>query len=298
MSGKRKPSTASNSISSDEEDVGRTLEKHDTSDTGYESVGSPGSVSTISVCSEQALEELRSSQLPTGPGLWPGAREATGARPKTQSRKKKNLLTISQQPEVSDETVIGTPKSRFRREPLPMKMRALPQSFWQQPNTNSTSPSSGSLPPLVTTAKDAQDLNEVRPVTPPECRGQARPEERTRTVTVGNTELLFSLFDGVDQASDRRRVAVIKRGRPKKQTSSLPRVSLDDDPYMSSSASDSILPLLPERTGGPGTPANRGTQILSVVQIPGGGDRESICLPSLSVEHNYSNILSQLVMKL
>ena len=39
-------------------------------------------------------------------------------------------------------------------------------------------------------------------------------------------------------------------------------------------------------------------QILSVVQIPGSGDRESICLPSLCVEHNYSNVLSQLVMKL
>ena len=123
MSGKRKPSTSSNNASSDEEDVERTPDKHqdrhedkhDTSDTGYESVGSPGSVSTISVCSEQALEELRTSQPPPGSGLWPGARETTGARPKTQPKKKKNQVTLCQQPEVKEETVLGTPKSRFRR---------------------------------------------------------------------------------------------------------------------------------------------------------------------------------------
>ena len=124
MSGKRKPSTSSNNASSDEEDVGRTADiKHDTSDTGYESVGSPGSVSTISVCSEQALEELRTSQTsqsPSGSGLWPGARETSGARPKTQPKKKKNQLTPCQQPEVNDdyESVLLTPKSRHRRGEL------------------------------------------------------------------------------------------------------------------------------------------------------------------------------------
>ncbi|KAF0296047.1 hypothetical protein FJT64_006511 [Amphibalanus amphitrite] len=297
MSGKRKPSTASNNASSDEEDVGRTADsKHDTSDTGYESVGSPGSVSTISVCSEQALEELRASQPPPASGLWPGARETSGARPKTQPKKKKNQVALCEQAEVSDdhESVLLTPKSRYKREPLPMKLRALPQSFWQQPNTNITAPSSAALPPLVTTARDSQDLSDVRPITPPDRSDR----ERTRSLTVGNTDLLFSLFDGVDRSVQRRRVAIVKRGRPKKVTSTLPRVSLDDDPYMSSAASDPILPLLPERTSQPGTPAaGRGTQILSVVQIPGGG-RETICLPSLSVEHNYSSVLSQLVMKL
>ena len=130
MSGKRKPSTSSSNASSDEEDVGQTPDKHDeqdeqdkhdkhdTSDTGYESVGSPGSVSTISVSSEQALEELRASQSPPGSGLWPGARETAGARPKTQPKKKKNQVTLSQELEVKEEPILVTPKTRFRRGEL------------------------------------------------------------------------------------------------------------------------------------------------------------------------------------
>ena len=46
---------------------------------------------------------------------------------------------------------------------------------------------------------------DVRPITPPERAGQ----ERTRSLTVGNTELLFSLFDGVEPTTERRRVAVV-----------------------------------------------------------------------------------------
>ncbi|XP_037088875.1 uncharacterized protein LOC119109367 [Pollicipes pollicipes] len=221
-----------------------------------------------------------------------------GARTKTQPKKKKNALTADQPPELKDEPAAGSARPRLRREPLPMKLRALPQSFWLQPNANQTSPNTGSLPPLVTTSKDAQDINDVQPITPPDQRSQRRSPEQTRSLTVGNPDLLFSLFDNVSPTGEKKRLAVLKRNRTRKGSGLTGETAHEDDPYMCSSATESILPLLPDRSSGSGTPANKGTQILSVVQIPGNTDRETICLPSLSVEHNYANILSQLVMKL
>lgn len=38
--------------------------------------------------------------------------------------------------------------SKSKREPLPMRMRALPASFWQQPNQPNISPGTMYLPPL------------------------------------------------------------------------------------------------------------------------------------------------------
>jgi hypothetical protein len=38
--------------------------------------------------------------------------------------------------------------SKLKREPLPMRLRALPPSFWQQPNQPNISPSTMYLPPL------------------------------------------------------------------------------------------------------------------------------------------------------
>lgn len=37
---------------------------------------------------------------------------------------------------------------KFNLEPLPMRLRALPPSFWQQPNQPNVSPSTMYLPPL------------------------------------------------------------------------------------------------------------------------------------------------------
>ncbi|XP_071501128.1 uncharacterized protein [Diadema antillarum] len=64
---------------------------------------------------------------------------------------------------------IGGMKTKVRKEPIPMRLRALPQSFWQQPNTvNSASPGSmySVLPPLCKMEQSNSDLSEVRPVTP------------------------------------------------------------------------------------------------------------------------------------
>lgn len=38
--------------------------------------------------------------------------------------------------------------NKAKREPLPMRLRALPMSFWQQPNQPNVSPATMYLPPL------------------------------------------------------------------------------------------------------------------------------------------------------
>ncbi len=87
-------------------------------------------------------------------------------------------------------------------EPLPMKLRALPQSFWLQPNQAApVSPGSvySTLPPLPGQEAAAEG-------DPP----------RERTVTEANTDLLFSLFNSVEQDQEedgRRRIQLIRRGR-------------------------------------------------------------------------------------
>nr|XP_054768816.1 uncharacterized protein LOC129276461 [Lytechinus pictus] len=74
-------------------------------------------------------------------------------------------------------------------EPIPMRLRALPQSFWQQPNTvNSASPGSmySVLPPLCKMEQSNSDLADIRPVTPPsdgeviECREADQPDIRLK----------------------------------------------------------------------------------------------------------------------
>ncbi|XP_042874588.1 uncharacterized protein LOC122254786 isoform X1 [Penaeus japonicus] len=191
-----------------------------------------------------------------------------------------------------------------------MKMRALPQSFWLQPNKNNNLPPSCSvLPPLIL-GKDSSDVIDVRPVTPPddekevkEVKAEKEEKKADRILKVGNTELLFSLFDSVEQG-DRKKVAVVRRGRPKKPPSTvLPRVLRDEDPCLVSAVTESILPLLPDRTpvsSGSSTPLGirqQGPQqVLEMVNLRD-GDR-TISLPSLNVEHNYNQILSELVLKL
>ncbi|KAK7077440.1 hypothetical protein SK128_019672 [Halocaridina rubra] len=94
----------------------------------------------------------------------------------------------------------------------------------------------------------------------------------------------------------------MKIAMPKKPPSTvLPRVLRDDDPCLVSAVTESILPLLPERTpasSGSSTPLGirQGPQVLEMVNLRD-GDR-TISLPSLNVEHNYNQILSELVLKL
>ncbi|XP_071945950.1 uncharacterized protein [Antedon mediterranea] len=191
-----------------------------------------------------------------------------------------------------------------KREPMPMRRRALPQSFWQQPNNPTMLPPGSNytvLPPLWKHEKTNEDLSEVRPVTPPEER-EKKPEEmkelkhsrcpiKTIKTTVANTDLLFRLFDVVEVE---KKPATIKRGRPKRVN----RVErnknlLGDDPFMVQSV-ESLLPSLSLEMGGnqQATPLAQ----LSVVSVKDGDN--ILSLPSLTFDQNYPALLSEVVKAL
>ncbi len=110
--------------------------------------------------------------------------------------------------------------------------------------------------------------------------------------------------------------------RPKKTAAAMAsvfRVPRDEDPCLNSASVDSILPLIPDRNpsggggsgsgGGPPPPSTSssvaasssgnaaGTQVIKIMSISNGQGR-SVELPSLNVEHNYPQLLSELVMRL
>ncbi len=107
----------------------------------------------------------------------------------------------------------------FPVEPIPMKKRAFPESFWHQPETMQTSSLAGSfhsvLPPLFSSeSNNNEDITEIRPLTPPGEKSED-PEKkigRSRFMTSPpDTALLFSLFDQYESKIDQR--LVVKRGR-------------------------------------------------------------------------------------
>jgi len=112
-------------------------------------------------------------------------------------------------------------------EPLPMKQRALPQSFWQQPNLANPQPPGiiySTLPPLPLNGEDATDMTPVEEVPSISSSSYAsysssssesssiskRPE---RFVSTANTDLLFSLFNTIEEEEAQRRIHIVRRGR-------------------------------------------------------------------------------------
>ena len=113
-----------------------------------------------------------------------------------------------------------------------MKQRALPQSFWQQPNiANPQSPGIiySTLPPLPLNVDDVSDITPVEEVMSSSSAsvsafssslsmststsmesGLRRPE---RFVSAANTDLLFSLFNTFEEEEAQRRIHIVRRGR-------------------------------------------------------------------------------------
>ena len=54
---------------------------------------------------------------------------------------------------------------------------------------------------------------DVAPITPPDQRSLRRSPEQTRSLSEGNPDLLFSLFDGVSHAGEKKRITLWKRSR-------------------------------------------------------------------------------------
>lgn len=284
-------------------------------------------------------------------------------------KKKKGLLSADFKGTDAQGNVVGRKKiegvavlpsrQKARKEPLPMKQRALPQSFWQQPNNANPQPPGivcAALPPLPLGGDDMGDMTPVEEVTQgffslnssscpstlasrehaslpcqegasgsspsnhagqPSAASTSSLKRGERVISAANTDLLFSLFNSVEEEEAQRRIHVVRRGRPKKSSTtgslvSISKASRDDDPCLNSVNVESLLPLLPDRGSGShpsvsGTGSNgsnsstafkgsQGTQVIRIMSISS-GDR-SVELPSLNVEHNYPHLLSELVMKL
>ncbi|WAR15660.1 hypothetical protein MAR_005765 [Mya arenaria] len=204
------------------------------------------------------------------------------------------------------------PKVKPRRDPLPMRLRALPQSFWKQPNNPpSISPGNmfSSLPPLSYSRDD--DGIEPRPITPPEDREKkAKPTKAPdrKLIVNGDAELFLKhLFADVMEEGGKKgshggsNAAHLKRGRPPKKMMTLPaKTSVKglisgEDPYMiDCSVTQKLFPQLSlESSTRQGHGGMSSLQLITLRE----GDK-SVTLPSLSIEQNYSQMLSELVMNI
>ena len=111
-----------------------------------------------------------------------------------------------------------------------MKQRALPQSFWQQPNVANPQPPGvvcSALPalPLGEGSRSTGDEVDITPVeevaSPVEVVASGAASAvaastnsvRTKIISAANTDLLFSLFNVVEEEEVQRRIHVVKRGR-------------------------------------------------------------------------------------
>ncbi|XP_012944291.1 uncharacterized protein DDB_G0271670 [Aplysia californica] len=230
------------------------------------------------------------------PGFNHHAQEITVSS-KNKLKKKKSSAAFISVRDGFKKREATPPKIKPKREPLPMKLRALPQSFWQQPNVaHQVSPATlfPILPPL--SQKESEEIMDVRPVTPPEDRDSSKkapPPERK--LTVANTDLLFKLFDGVTE--EKKSTGTSKSRTHTRQRKTVPKSStkglfLGNDPYLVEDVTDKIFPTLTlegsrHLSGG----GNTSLQLITLKE----GDR-TVTLPSLSMEQSYPQMLSELVM--
>ncbi len=179
-----------------------------------------------------------------------------------------------------------------------MRLRALPPSFWQQPNLQpNVAPSSMCLPPLFTrldmdsssldTADHVLLLDEAAPAkSDPGCN------PRQVRISPANTDLLFKLFDQVDQAKKQHQLRAERVLAKPSQCKTLikgedPCIGVDSVaevmfPFLrlDSRNSESVHAMLSAHGMSCSTPAISLNGSLSVVQIP---------------EQNYSQALSDVV---
>ncbi|CAC5385493.1 unnamed protein product [Mytilus coruscus] len=196
------------------------------------------------------------------------------------------------------------PKVKPRRDSVPMRLRALPQSFWKQPNCPSNvSPGNlfPSLPPLGT-KETGEDFQDVRPITPPEdkMKKPSRPAQERKLIITGDTDLwMKKLFDRVKPEGHKDQGSIRRGSRQKKVTiptkvhiTNSKAIVSGEDPYLVDTIADKYLPHLSlDNKNGYG-----GTSSLQLVTLREGD--KSVTLPSLSVEQNYSQMLTELVMNI
>ncbi|KAF5279146.1 hypothetical protein FQR65_LT03392 [Abscondita terminalis] len=188
-------------------------------------------------------------------------------------------------------------KNKYKKAPLPMKFRAFPESFWQQPNkTSLISPGNVYFSDEGTLHKDgdttAQKTTDVE---------ETVWNNKQEIISQPNIDLLFSLFRHVEEEEKKtldRTNASKRRGRPKKLKVCV-KVK-DDDPYLTSSAADTFLPLFSEGAiiWDSRNKCRKNDHQISLATTAKASAINLLSTSNNNSNQNFSKILSDLVVKL
>ncbi|XP_002169246.2 uncharacterized protein LOC100210921 [Hydra vulgaris] len=219
------------------------------------------------------------------------------------------LFNVPSKPTVQEklkDPLLAGEKIGANRGPVPMKHRALPQSFWKEPQAPQSSSLAGShysvLPPLFA-SDESSNIQDMRPVTPPEETNRS-PRHKKKVVESekADTALLFSLFDHLENKIDEK--LIVKRGRPKKQstdqkqtTKQKPKsnnISKDNDPCIVDALADKLFPELSlhqakEKINNLAAIIKIGKQTSTIVQFPAVNHNYP------EIHQNYSEMLNELI---
>ena len=153
--------------------------------------------------------------------------QTNGANKSTNKAKKKLCMMNSEVANLNvgiSETVSGSElqndrqnvqlkpiSNKAKREPLPMRLRALPMSFWQQPNQPNVSPGVMYLPPLFKNEIESVESNDELLIeenkligsdsmqTSGSTNSTTTANNREIRISNANTDLLFKLFENIEQ---------------------------------------------------------------------------------------------------
>ncbi|KAI8795497.1 hypothetical protein BgiBS90_003264 [Biomphalaria glabrata] len=139
--------------------------------------------------------------------------------------------------------------------------------------------------------------SDERPVTPPEEKDTTRKTSQIpeRKLTVANTDLLFKLFECISEEKTKTQPVTKTRAQPKSRKlvpkSNTKGLFLGNDPYMVDAVTEKIFPQLTLEGSRHSGGGNTSLQLITFKE----GDK-TVTLPSLSMEQNYPQMLSELVM--
>jgi hypothetical protein len=155
--------------------------------------------------------------------------KSSNTQKNTKAKKKLCMMLIADPMSSKEETKANSIQlkpisNKAKRDPLPMRLRALPPSFWQQPNQPSASLTSTMyLPPLFKNDIIESVLDSAESSTNANCYYDEDYSGTTGTGKIGmfdscqtnyrevrispaNTDLLFKLFDNIEQKDSKKQM--------------------------------------------------------------------------------------------
>ncbi len=187
-----------------------------------------------------------------------------------------------------------------------MRLRALPLSFWQQPNVQqNVQPSSMYLPPLLKSIDPENSLETVNTSLSDEVACDSRQVQ----ISSANTDLLFKLFDQVENSIKNQQQFKIDRVCIRQPTIKCKTLTKDEDPCIGvNSMADDVFPFIKSNSRAsdlfhvstfkpaePNTMLSSNVHSFSSPTISADGD---ISIINQFTEQNYSQALSDVVAAL